>query len=528
VLVKGKQSSEYCQKTFVKPMEVNEAKVDSLFGHQPVESDVKLEPSEQDIKSHDIKIDDVEVPTSTSVWSFLVKRSRYLYQVEHGRTQICPEVQTKLTVTLLREMQQLLNEVSGFVRSCCDQHPGHEMHEEGCIALEDQVAQSCLLEKGTKLHVIIGNPPSNYHEDLFSQFKAECKNQMLLKNDINCIPLPSFSSLPPLPPINSFNESEDDDEDDNTDDDIDASFDNNSNSGDGSSNSNKFAQYPRPKIVPVDYNKKKQVCVCEQCGGSWSRKEYYYHHKSVGKCTPKWIRYSAKNKNRIRCVHPDCESKKEVNFTYAGIMKHIIELHTSQESATLQCPDCNLKFPMKAVLKFHQDSAHQAHAMICTICGKIVRDMRKHKLVHATEKPFQCDRCSYRCSRSGTLRRHMATHLNTDPMKINHVIDNTGLQQQQQHHQQQPQQLQQQPQLQLQPRQGQQQHIELQPGSLDGSIPIHIPHHEANQLQEPKYIELTTQQLAQHLPPHSTYSSPPPPPTATTNLTTVAWTMNTQ
>jgi hypothetical protein len=41
--------------------------------------------------------------------------------------------------------------------------------------------------------------------------------------------LPSFSSLPPLPPINSFNESEDDDEDDNTDDDIDASFDNNSN-----------------------------------------------------------------------------------------------------------------------------------------------------------------------------------------------------------------------------------------------------------------------------------------------------------
>ena len=62
----------------------------------------------EDIKSHDIKIDDIEVPTSTSVWSFLVKRSRYLYQVEHGRTQICPEVQTKLTITLLREMQQLL------------------------------------------------------------------------------------------------------------------------------------------------------------------------------------------------------------------------------------------------------------------------------------------------------------------------------------------------------------------------------------------------------------------------------------
>ena len=85
------------------------------------------------------------------------------------------------------------------------------------------------------------------------------------------MPLPSFSSLPPLP-LPSFNESDDDDEDDNTDDEIEASFDNNSNNGDGSSNINKFAQYPRPKIVPVDYNKKKQVCVCEQCGGSWSRK----------------------------------------------------------------------------------------------------------------------------------------------------------------------------------------------------------------------------------------------------------------
>ena len=81
--------------------------------------------------------------------------------------------------------------------------------------------------------------------------------------------------------------------------------------------------------------------------------------------------------------------------------------------------------------------------------------MRKHKLVHSGEKPFQCDRCSYRCSRSGTLKRHMATHLNTDPMKIEHVLDNNTLQQpqQQQHHQQL-----QQPQLQLQQQQ-EQQHI---------------------------------------------------------------------
>lgn len=153
--------------------------------------------------------------------------------------------------------------------------------------------------------------------------------------------------------------------------------------------------------------------------------------------------------------------------------------------------------------------------MICTICGKIVRDMRKHKLVHSGEKPFQCDRCSYRCSRSGTLKRHMATHLNSDPMKMNPVInaptaggssaaptptpdqgmENDGIQTHPP------------PTLTMQPEQS---HLELQAASaLEQQIPIHIPHHEATQLQEPKYIELTTQQLAQHLPPHSTYNSPP-------------------
>ena len=54
----------------------------------------------------------------------------------------------------------------------------------------------------------------------------------------------------------------------------------------------------------------------------------------------------------------------------------------------------------------------QAHAKICTVCGKVVRDMRKHRLIHTGEKPFQCDRCSYRCARSSSLKRHLATHLN--------------------------------------------------------------------------------------------------------------------
>ena len=108
----------------------------------------------------------------------------------------------------------------------------------------------------------------------------------------------------------------------------------------------------------------------------------------------------------------------------------------------------------------------------------------------------------------------MATHLNsgTEPPRLNENDQQSV-----------PQQLQQQPQTQPQLPQPEQQHHELQAQQiLEQQIPIHIAHHEATQLEEPKYIELTTQQLAQHLPPHSTYNSPPGPPT-TLPMTSVTY-----
>lgn len=158
--VKGKQSAKATPVKRFTLMEVDEAKVD-LFGHTSVESEVKIEPSE-DIKDL-VKVEPLDVPTSATVWSFLVKRSRYLHQVEHGRTMD----QTKLTKTLLHEMQLLLDEVSRFVRSCCDQHL--DEHHEECIAISDQIAQGVLLERGTKLR-LSDMPPSEFQEELFSPF----------------------------------------------------------------------------------------------------------------------------------------------------------------------------------------------------------------------------------------------------------------------------------------------------------------------------------------------------------------------
>ena len=53
-----------------------------------------------------------------------------------------------------------------------------------------------------------------------------------------------------------------------------------------------------------------------------------------------------------------------VNFQKYWLLRvcsesRVIDICLFMSFQTLQCPDCNLKFPMKAVLKFHQDSAHQ-------------------------------------------------------------------------------------------------------------------------------------------------------------------------
>jgi hypothetical protein len=199
-------------------MEVAEAKESDLYANQTAveEPVVKIEPQE-DVKDlgdltkrvdvfkqdEDDVIDDDEddgdefeepslVPSST-LWSFLIKRTRYLYQMEHGRKMDC----TKLTKTLLIEVEQLLEEVSGFVRSCCSLHPKedstaadvvdgdlgtrvdeqhqHQPPEENrSLAIDERLALSLLGQKAAKLRVNeFISLSSTYQGDLFAPLKSK-------------------------------------------------------------------------------------------------------------------------------------------------------------------------------------------------------------------------------------------------------------------------------------------------------------------------------------------------------------------
>ena len=164
-------------------MEVaEEAKVDDLFAHtqQPsvVEQDVKLEPNE-DVKSREnseIVADeavasDEDHETAVSMWSFLLKRSRHLYQRKIGNQLDY----VKMTKIILDEVGDLLDEVSEFVRSCCYHHDLQSVLEqlddhnsEDCLELHQFLSLGILGEKKAKVHLNdLTNLPSKF-QDVFS------------------------------------------------------------------------------------------------------------------------------------------------------------------------------------------------------------------------------------------------------------------------------------------------------------------------------------------------------------------------
>ena len=60
----------------------------------------------------------------------------------------------KKHITFIKLALNFFSEVSGFVRSCCDQHPGTcpgtSCTTSNCITLDDQVAQSKLFIKKSR------------------------------------------------------------------------------------------------------------------------------------------------------------------------------------------------------------------------------------------------------------------------------------------------------------------------------------------------------------------------------------------
>lgn len=99
----------------------------------------------------------------------------------------------------------------------------------------------------------------------------------------------------------------------------------------------------------------------------------------------------------------------------AAMKNHMNREHPS--IGTFICKLCNKQFSMKKLLRWHYKGVHYKKSVpppvYCEICGKVYKTssiLKKHKLIHSSERPFKCDICGAGFKQSVTLSLHRRVH----------------------------------------------------------------------------------------------------------------------
>ena len=103
------------------------------------------------------------------------------------------------------------------------------------------------------------------------------------------------------------------------------------------------SRYFKEHVIAV--HEKKKPYKCKICGVAYGHRKSLIQHRKRGKCSNdtnqskhfiKW----GKTAGDPKCVHPDCAGKDE-KFTYAGIMKHIIDCHSPDPDDSVSIFSCH-------------------------------------------------------------------------------------------------------------------------------------------------------------------------------------------
>ena len=288
---------------------------------EPTDISVKNELFEEQIQDNVGKNNLLSL--SLPIWSLLVEQTRFLLQEEYSNCRIDNHLITKV---LIKQVNELLLNVVKFFQDCYNPISGEEKSNEETLEVDGLLVNilRCHPQNLTCCYKICDNIPKIYLETLFSSF---------YHNDIEDDGLNEDHVLPYAPNV-ELNIKEE--------------------ITDGVLKKKSKDKKDRKEKIQKEHicdicgkslreketlklhiaavHEKKKQYKCKKCENSYSYRGGLREHRKSGRCKGapsneyRWIKWG--NNCDPKCIHPDCVDKGDVKFTFAGIMNHIIDVHT--------------------------------------------------------------------------------------------------------------------------------------------------------------------------------------------------------
>merc|ERR1712098_340830 len=96
-------------------------------------------------------------------------------------------------------------------------------------------------------------------------------------------------------------------------------------------------------------------------------------------------------------------------YIHTSQFKIHVEKHLNK-TKDVECDVCNKMFHSEIEMKMHKRKLHVPKKFLCTQCDYTARFesiLQKHMLLHTTEKPFSCDRCTLKFKDARNLKVHV-------------------------------------------------------------------------------------------------------------------------
>ena len=82
-------------------------------------------------------------------------------------------------------------------------------------------------------------------------------------------------------------------------------------------------------------------------------------------------------------------------FSVKYLERHIMEKHQPDNKIKYPCGACEKTYLSRRALRTHTQWAHEDNNPTCDVCGKLVRNLRKHNQeVHEANDRLPCDICN--------------------------------------------------------------------------------------------------------------------------------------